>query len=206
MAASDVTSPQLLRSAALTYISSALCRRGSIPRPAACGLRDLTIELLTFAVENRSEMKRRGRNRGDWKSGIVAWISFSVTPLIRKRKLGTKSTRKSFRCQNEVVCKIWGRCIWKCARDARIDRQTDTLFLINYMKSSSHVRLLLIGPRGLTLSWWRCYGLCHRHKPTMLAHSFLFCCCVCVCLYGPFNSISFYKIQNTQEIKRTLFN
>ena len=48
-------------------------------------------------------------------------------------------------------------------------------------------------PRGLTFSWWGRYGLCHRHKPTKLAHSFLLCSCVCFCLYGPFNSISFHK-------------
>ena len=47
-------------------------------------------------------------------------------------------------------------------------------------------------PRGLTL-WWGCYGLCLTHKPTELAHSFLFCSCVCFCLYGPFNCISFHK-------------
>ena len=31
------------------------------------------------------------------------------------------------------------------------------------------------------------------HKPTELAHSFLFCSCVCFCLCGPFNCISFHK-------------
>ena len=31
------------------------------------------------------------------------------------------------------------------------------------------------------------------HKPTKLAHSFLFCSCVCFCLYGLFNCISFHK-------------
>ena len=32
------------------------------------------------------------------------------------------------------------------------------------------------------------------HKPTELAHSFLFCSCVCFCLfYGPFSCISFHK-------------
>ena len=48
-------------------------------------------------------------------------------------------------------------------------------------------------PRGLTFSWWGRYGLCHRHKPTKLAHSFLFCSCVYFCLCGLFNSISFHK-------------
>ena len=27
-------------------------------------------------------------------------------------------------------------------------------------------------PHGLTFSWWECYGLCARHKPTKLTHSF----------------------------------
>ena len=48
--------------------------------------------------------------------------------------------------------------------------------------------------RGLTFSWWRCYGLCLRHKPTELAYSFSFCSCVCFCLYGPFNCISFHEL------------
>ena len=29
------------------------------------------------------------------------------------------------------------------------------------------------GPRGLTFTWWGWYGLCRRHKPDELAHSFL---------------------------------
>ena len=47
-------------------------------------------------------------------------------------------------------------------------------------------------PRRLTFSWWEYFGLCHRHKPTKLVHSFLLCSCVLFCLYGPFNSISFH--------------
>ena len=47
------------------------------------------------------------------------------------------------------------------------------------------------GPRGLTSTWWVCYGLC-LIKPTELAHSFLLCVCVYFCLYGPFNCISFH--------------
>ena len=31
------------------------------------------------------------------------------------------------------------------------------------------------------------------HKPTGLAHSFLFCSCVYFCLYGPFTCISFHQ-------------
>ena len=48
-------------------------------------------------------------------------------------------------------------------------------------------------PRGLTFTWWGCYGLCRRQKSTKLAHSLLFCSCVCFCLYGPstvFHSIN----------------
>ena len=48
-------------------------------------------------------------------------------------------------------------------------------------------------PRGLTITWWGCCGLCQRHKPAERAHSFLLCSCVFFCLYGPFNCISFYK-------------
>ena len=49
------------------------------------------------------------------------------------------------------------------------------------------------GPRELTFTWWGCCGLYFLHKPTELAHSFLFCSCVYFCLYGPFNGISFHK-------------
>ena len=49
----------------------------------------------------------------------------------------------------------------------------------------------LVSPRFLlTFTWWGCYGLSFWHKPTELAHSFLFISCVCFCLYGPFNCIS----------------
>ena len=48
-------------------------------------------------------------------------------------------------------------------------------------------------PRGLNFTCWGCSGLCHRHKPTELAHSFLFCSCVYFCLYCPFHCISFHK-------------
>ena len=49
------------------------------------------------------------------------------------------------------------------------------------------------GPHWLILMWWGCYGLCRWHKPTELAHSFLFCSCVCFCLYCPFNSVTFHS-------------
>ena len=48
-------------------------------------------------------------------------------------------------------------------------------------------------PRGLTVTWWGCYGLCFWHKPTELAYSFLFCYCVYICLCGPFNCMSFHE-------------
>ena len=52
---------------------------------------------------------------------------------------------------------------------------------------------LLDGLCRLTFRWWGCCGLCQRHKPTMLAYSFLFCSCVYFCLYGSFNCFSFHK-------------
>ena len=48
-------------------------------------------------------------------------------------------------------------------------------------------------PHGFTFTWWGCSCLCLWHKPTELAHSFLFCSCVCFCLYGTFNCVSFHK-------------
>ena len=47
--------------------------------------------------------------------------------------------------------------------------------------------------RGLPFTWWGCCGLCFWHKPTELAHIFLFCSCVCFCLEGPFNFTSLLK-------------
>ena len=44
----------------------------------------------------------------------------------------------------------------------------------------------------LSATWLGCYGLCSRHKPAELAHTFLFCSCVCFCLYGPLNCTSFH--------------
>ena len=40
----------------------------------------------------------------------------------------------------------------------------------------------------------------HWHKSTELAHSFLFCSCICLCLYGPFNCISFHKFSQTLSV------
>ena len=48
-------------------------------------------------------------------------------------------------------------------------------------------------PSGLTFTWWGCCGFCFWHKPTELAHSFLFGSCVYFSIYGPFNCISFQK-------------
>ena len=48
-------------------------------------------------------------------------------------------------------------------------------------------------PHGLTFMQWGCCDLCLLHKPTELAHSFLFYSCVCFSLYGPFNCISSHK-------------
>ena len=48
-------------------------------------------------------------------------------------------------------------------------------FLLNYFhRSVTHEtgRLAHTSPRGITFSWWVCYGLCLRHKPSELAHSF----------------------------------
>ena len=53
-----------------------------------------------------------------------------------------------------------------------------------------------ICPCGLSFTWWRCCGLCQGHKPTELAHSFLFCSCACFCLYGLAYTTVFHLINS----------
>ena len=47
--------------------------------------------------------------------------------------------------------------------------------------------LLLSSSRGLTFSWWGCYGLCPKHKPTKLAR----------CFYSVLVSVSVVKALST---------
>ena len=54
----------------------------------------------------------------------------------------------------------------------------------------SHQLFVIVSPRRLAFAWRGCCSLYFWHKPTKLAHSFLFCSCVYFCLYGPFNCIS----------------
>ena len=60
--------------------------------------------------------------------------------------------------------------------------------------------VLFLRPRGHIFTWWRCYGLCQRHKPTELARPSLFCSCVYFCLCGPFDSISFHKFSRQLSV------
>ena len=48
------------------------------------------------------------------------------------------------------------------------------------------------GPRGLTFTWWGCCGSCQR-QTNRACPFLLICSCVYLCLYGPFNCISFHK-------------
>ena len=48
-------------------------------------------------------------------------------------------------------------------------------------------------PTGSLSRGGACWGWCFWHKPTEIAHSFLFCSYVCFCLYGSFNCISFHE-------------
>ena len=57
-------------------------------------------------------------------------------------------------------------------------------------------------PCRLTFTWWGCCSLCL--KPAELAHSILFCSCVCVSLYGPFNCISFDKFPNNSPLSHSV--
>ena len=49
---------------------------------------------------------------------------------------------------------------------------------------STSLVLVCVRPHGFTFTWWGFGGLCQRHKPTELVHSFLFCSCVYISLCG----------------------
>ena len=54
--------------------------------------------------------------------------------------------------------------------------------------------LLCNSPHRLTFTWWGCYGLCLRHKPTKLARSFCsVLLSVSVFIYGPFKYFSLHE-------------
>ena len=65
---------------------------------------------------------------------------------------------------------------------------------------STSLVLVCVRPHEFTFTWWGFGGLCQRHKPTELVHSFLFCSCVRFCLYGPFNCILFHKVSRQLSV------
>ena len=72
--------------------------------------------------------------------------------------------------------------------------------------SSLTVLLPTPRPRGLTFTWWGCCGLCQRHEPTELAHSFLipFLCLFLSLWPGPFNCISFHKFSRHSPLSHSV--
>ena len=89
----------------------------------------------------------------------------------------------------------WVWCFYFCVlRDGLFIAAVNSLYQYDFVCKDESKRILYQcwSPRAY-LQWWGCSGLCLWHKPTKLAHSFLFCSCVCFCLYGPFNCISFHK-------------
>ena len=103
-----------------------------------------------------------------------------------------------------IHCGVHVKTLCACWGVSTIDTSWGTLFVVVVYLLLLLLRLLLLVlpavvvvvfffcPRGLTFTWWGCYGLCPRHKPTESAHSFLVCFCVYFCPYGPFQCISFY--------------
>ena len=63
--------------------------------------------------------------------------------------------------------------------------------------------LLCTRPHGLTFSWWGCYGLCLRHKPTELADIF-YSVLVSVSVLWPFQLYFIPKILPTTLRSLTL--
>ena len=54
---------------------------------------------------------------------------------------------------------------------------------ILYILASIMQLIPLTNPYRLTFTWWECYGLCQRHKPTELAHSFFYSALVYVSVF-----------------------
>ena len=83
------------------------------------------------------------------------------------------------------------------SRFSHSSKKVKTIFYFTHLYLAIWIwlyfKFAILRPRGLTFAWWECSGLCHRHKPSELAHSFLFCYCVSFCLYGPISCISFHK-------------
>ena len=143
--------------------------------------------------------RRQGRQRKRWEDSIKEWTGLEFV----KSQRAVENTEK------------WRKLIAKSSvvpqRPPRLGGSIFSLNLLNVMVivwlsvppvvcrtvlfTYALMTLTLIScPHGLTITWWGCCGLCLWHKPTKLAHSFLFCSCVCFCLYGPFNCISFHKL------------
>ena len=74
------------------------------------------------------------------------------------------------------------------ARPHRLTKQDLTIpHLTTPHLATPHFKYVPAGSpsRDVTVYVW--------HKPTELAHSFLFCSCIYFCLFGPFNCFSFHK-------------
>ena len=97
----------------------------------------------------------------------------------------------------------FGRGLW--VADATMSFLSRSLFSANpvylnrqtlvfwFMFFSSLPFSVILGPGGLTFTWWGCCGLCLWNKPAELDHTFSFCSCLYFCLSGPFKCISFHK-------------
>ena len=59
---------------------------------------------------------------------------------------------------------------------------------------------LLKGHRGLIFSWWGCYGLCFKHKPTDLAHfpSYLYSILVSVSVFMAHSTV-FHSLNSPEN-------
>ena len=64
-------------------------------------------------------------------------------------------------------------------------------------RTQSRYLCLKTGPRGLTLLWWGCYGLCQRHKQTELPFLFILFLCVFLSLW-PF--LPYFIPKNSRQL------
>ena len=123
-------------------------------------------------------------------SAWMAWTSPSSMPKIRRHCLLTKVMAPALPSDDRGLACVGAPhdyfVVPKSIKFILLLKMLDRLslrFFIFLLKNCFTVPASRDG--NVTVYVW--------HKPTELAHSPLFCSCVYLCLYGPFNCISFRK-------------
>ena len=126
-------------------------------------------------------------------------ISLSI-PLVYRSNWSDCRTESDSRSRPKPWSVQSGSASWDDCGQAFLDKLRASLFSTlcwNSIATPLHFFYFCLWnmcPRGLTFTWWGCYGLCQRCKPTELAHSFSFRSCIYFCLMARstvFHSLNF---------------